>query len=288
MILGVDIGSFATKTSKMIQFNSRVSSVGNILGDEYEFELYGEKYYIEQGEPDTEYRKIKRNNYLKLLFSALVLSDVPGDIDLVLGLPISQYNKDKDELTEIIEDNNVLKGYVNGKKKEYFIRNVEVYPEGVGAAGTDYEGIIVDIGGMTTDICLVRKENGKRKIIKPNSLPMGTIELYENFISAINARYSLDLDSSETERILKRGLKIEGEPVDIMFAKKAFYDFMDSLINKLKVEYTLSTNDVYFTGGGSLLLKGLIYKKIPHANVAEDGVFANAKAYARYGEGVFK
>lgn len=284
MTIGVDLGSFATKTSKLIQFNSRVSSVGNILGNEYKFELNGETYYIEEGEHDTEYRKIKRDNYLKLLYAALALSKVDQNVDLVLGLPISQFNNDKENLKTMIEENRLLKGYVNGKRTEFFIKNVLIYPEGVGAAGPSYEGIIVDIGGRTTDVCLVRKVNGKKKILKPESIPTGTIELFNNFIGAINSTYSLDLKFDDTERILKNGLKIEGQLVDINFAKETFYTFMDSIIKKLKVDYSLSTNEIFFTGGGSLLLEKMIYKKIPHAVVSKDGVFANAKAYERFGE----
>lgn len=284
MIIGVDIGSFATKSSKLITFNSRISSVGNILGNEYEFELNGETYYIEEGEHDTEYRKIKRENYLKLLFAALVLSKVDQDVELVLGLPISQFNSDKDNLIQMIEGHKFLRGYANKKRYEFFIKKVLVYPEGVGAAGNNYHGIIVDIGGITTDVCLIRKENGKRKIHKPESIPIGTIELYGNFISAINARYGLDLKYEDTERILREGLKIAGKVVDINFAKKTFYDFMDSIINKLKVDYSLSTNEVFFTGGGSILLETMINKKIPHAAVSKDGIFDNAKAYERFGE----
>lgn len=284
MILGVDIGSFATKTSKMIQFNSRVSSTGNILGNDYTFELNGETYFIEEGEHDTEYRKIKRTNYIKLLFAALVLSKVDQDVELVLGLPISQFNSDKENLIQMIEDHKFLRGYVNGKRHEFFIKKVLVYPEGIGAAGNNYNGIIVDIGGRTTDVCLIRKENGKRKIHKPESLPLGTIELYGNFIGAINSRYGLDLKFEDTERILREGLKINGKTVDINFAKETFYNYMDSIIQKLKVDYSLSTNDIFFTGGGSMLLETMIYKKIPHALVSKDGIFGNAKAYEKFGE----
>lgn len=288
MILGVDLGSFATKTSTGVQFSSRVSNVGNILGNDYIFELEGETYFIEEGQYDTEYRKIKRDNFLKLLFSALVLSKVEPDVELIVGLPISQFKTDKTALKTMIENKRLIRGCVNGTFKEYYIKKVEVYPEGVGAAGPYYEGIIVDIGGRTTDVCLVRKVDGKRKIIKPDSIPAGTIELYNSFISAINSKYGLDLKFEDTERILRQGLRIDGQSVDITFAKNTFYNFMDRLISKLRVDYSLSTDEVFFTGGGSILLDSMIRKKIKQATVSRDGVFDNARAYYKYGEEIFR
>ncbi|HEY8804806.1 MAG TPA: hypothetical protein VIM42_06820 [Clostridium sp.] len=44
--------------------------------------------------------------------------------------------------------------------------------------GSEFNGIIVDIGGRTTDIALL--ENRKAK--KPYSLPIGTLNLYWDFI----------------------------------------------------------------------------------------------------------
>lgn len=288
MIIGVDIGSFATKTSKMINFESRVSSIGNLVMNDYEFNLNGEKYFIEEGTNETEYRKVLRNNYMKLLYSALVLSKCDRNIELVLGLPISQYREDKDRLIEMICRNSILRGEVNGNKEDYFIKKVDVYPEGVGAVSGGFTGIVVDIGGRTTDTCLITQHDNKRKIDIPGSEPCGTIGLYSNFIAVINSKYGLDLKLSDTERLLRNGLKIDGKPTDIIFAKQIFFNFIDDLINKLQVDYSLKTNDIMFTGGGSLLLEGIIKKRLPAATIAKNGVFANALAFERFGEEIWR
>lgn len=288
MIIGVDIGSFATKTSKMINFESKVSSIGNLVMNEYEFILNGEKYFIEEGTNETEYRKILRNNYMKLLYSALVLSKCDRNVELVLGLPISQYREDKDQLIEMICKTPILRGEVNGNKEDYFIKKVDVYPEGVGAVPSGFTGIVVDIGGRTTDTCLITQHNNKRKIDLPGSEPFGTIGLYSNFIAAINSKYGLDLKINDAERMLRNGLKLDGKPTDILFAKQIFFNFIDDLINKLQVDYSLKTNDIMFTGGGSLLLEGIIKKRLPAATIAKNGVFANALAFERFGEEIWR
>ena len=288
MIIGVDIGSFATKTSKLVNFESRVSNVGNLVTDNLELNLNGEKYYIEEGTNETEYRKVLRNNSIKLLYAALFLSKSDRNVELVLGLPISQYKEDKDSLIEMICRNSILNGEVNGEMQDYYIKKVEVYPEGIGVAPHEFEGIVVDIGGRTTDTCLITQHNYRHKIDLPGSVPFGTIGLYSNFIAAINSKYGLDLKINDTERILKSGLKINSQLTDISFAKKIFFNFIDDLINKLQVDYSLKTNEIMFTGGGSILLEGIIKKRIQNATIAKNGVFANALAFQKYGEEIWR
>ncbi len=288
MILGVDIGSFATKTSKGCYFESRCSNVGNFLDNSYNFSLNGQNYYTEQGMFDTEYRKIKRENYLKFLFAALAISKSDIKVDMVLGLPISQFKNDKDELIRFIKDNYHLKGSMQGKTLEYYITGIEIYPEAIGTVPQDYEGIIVDIGGRTTDVCMISKgREGKKKINNAISLNSGTIELYSNFINIINARYSLDLKFCDAERILRNGLKIEGERIDIGFAKEVFKNFIQELIKQLNLEYSLKSNDVTFTGGGSELLEGLIKKNIKNATILSNSIYANAEAFEKVGREIW-
>lgn len=288
MKIGVDVGSFAVKTSEMISFESRVSNMSNVLTNDDEFELFGESFYIEEGMADTEYRKVLRGNYIKLLYAAMVKSNAERNVELVLGLPISQFKEDRDRLIEMVCRNSVLKGEVNEEKRDFFIKRVDVYPEGIGAVPGGFNGIVCDIGGRTTDIALLSQRNGKRKIDLPMSEPMGTIPLYSSFIQAINNKYGLDLKLGDADRLLKSGLKIDGITTDISFAKKVFFNFIEELIAKLQVDYSLRTNDICFTGGGSILLKSIINKKIANAVVTDNGVFANAIAFKKYAEEVFR
>lgn len=279
-ILGVDIGNFNTNTSNGVIFQSKASKVSNLLGSKYSCSLFNEEYKLGEGDFDNEFRKVNKDNYLELLFGALALSNCDRNVDLVLGLPISQYRADRDILINKINEHYHLKGTLNSEQYEFYITDVEVYPEGIASVDKYYNGIVVDIGGRTTDCCLI----GNHKVQHPLSIPKGTLNLYNDFINAINNKYSLDLTTNDVDRLLRQGLKIEGERVDIKFAKDIFKDFVKNLVSQLKVEYSLKTFDVTFTGGGSLLLEGIITNILPYAEILENSLFANAYGFKRIGE----
>ena len=283
MIRAIDIGNFATKDNRGNIFESRVSNIGNILGNKYEFKLNNEVYYLGEGSFDTEYRKVAKESYLKLLYGMLVLGGKERDVQLVLGLPIGQYKADKNNLIELIMSNCNLVGTVNGNERNYIIRDIEIFPEGLAAISNDYEGIVVDIGGMTTDCSLTYVEGGKRKIENPISIPAGTLKLYSDLINHINSKYCLDLKISDARRIIQKGLKINGEKQDTSFIIDIFKTYLEDLIRKLKVDYSLNSNDICFTGGGSLELKRAILKRIPGAIISDESVFDNAKGFYKVG-----
>lgn len=283
MIRCADIGNFATKDNLGNIFESRISNVGNILNNKYEMTLNNEKYYLGEGSFDTEYRKVKKESYLKLLFGILALGSREVEVQLVLGLPLSQYKKDKNELIKLILSNSFLSGSINGEEANYIITDVEVYPEGIAAIPYNYEGVVVDIGGRTTDCCLTYIENGKRKIENPVSLPQGTLKLYGNLIDHINSKYCLDLDIGQAKRIIKNGLLIDGKKEENYLAIDIFKEYLEDLVRRLNVEYSIKSNNICFTGGGSLELKRPIIKRIPHAIISENAVFDNAKGFYEVG-----
>lgn len=283
MIRAVDIGNFATKDNLGNIFESKVSRGGNILSNKYEIVLNDELYYLGEGSYDTEYRKIKKDSYLKLLFGILAFGSREPEVQLVLGLPLSQYKADKQKLIEMIMSNCYMFGSINGEEANYIITDVEIYPEGIAAIPSDYEGIVVDIGGRTTDCCSTYIENGRRKIENPISLPTGTIKLYSELINRINSKFSLDLEISNAKRIIKNGLNLYGKKQDTAFIINIFKDYLEELIRQINVAYSINSNNIYFTGGGSLELRKPILKRINHAVISDNAVFDNAKGFYEVG-----
>lgn len=285
MIKGIDIGNFATKDELGNNFESKVSLIPNVISNKYTLKLNDETYYLGEGEFDTEYRKVNKQSYLKLLYGMLCLSTTKSmnEVDLVLGLPIGQYKQDKDILHEMIKENYYLDGYFNGVKREFIITDCDVYLEGIAAVMDDYEGIVVDIGGRSTDACLTYIENGKRKVENAMSLTTGTLNLYNDFINLINSNYSLDLNLKDCERIIRNGLTIENKIINLASEKKIFKEYLESLVSKLNVQYSLKTNKVTFTGGGSLMLRNPINKMISHSTVSTNAIFDNAIGFYNRG-----
>ncbi|MEW9924102.1 hypothetical protein AB2T57_06540 [Clostridium butyricum] len=118
----------------------------------------------------------------------------------------------------------------------------------------------------------------------PFSLPIGTLNLYSNFIKAINNENGLDLSINDATRLLKTGLKVNGNEIDIRNHMIVFKDFVENLINNLKVEYPLSTLDIRLVGGGSIVLAKALLKRLPQAQIINNSVFANALALGKVGE----
>ena len=159
MILGVDIGNYATKTSTGTTFPSKCSQVSNILKNTSITTEQG-TFHIGEGAHDMEYRKARKQNILPLFLYALSFES--ASIKAVVGLPMSQYKQDKDALKALLLSRRVYDIAINNKPQKVILEDVEVYPEGLAAIyGTDFEGVLIDIGGRTTDCCEVH--NGKEK-----------------------------------------------------------------------------------------------------------------------------
>ena len=276
MILGIDLGNFATKSSQMVNFTSKVTNTSSLLGNN-SFQTDSGTFYIGEGTLDTEYRKVKKSNLKALFLYALALSTTDINNKIVVGLPISQYKADRDEMKNLLLTNRLNILGLNGAQRKLYIEDIEVYPEGL--INSD-DGILIDIGGRTTEIALI--EN--RKATSTFSIPSGTLNLYADFINVINARYGLDLKPSDADQIIKKGLAINGVDADILFAQEVFKTFVEDLVSQVQVKYPVKTLPVTVLGGGGQLLFKPIKNRIPNSTLVDNPVFANALLFKRVGE----
>lgn len=284
MILGIDLGNFAIKTSAGLSIESKTKPGMGILTTSPVIEYANKQFILGEGEFCTEYRKVRKDNYLELLFAAIALSTTDKNNKIVLGLPVSQFKNDKAELINLVIQKREMTGIINGESRTIFIEDIEVYPEGIGAVPSSFEGIVVDIGGRTTDICQISRTNGKRKIENAFSEPLGMLNLYSDFIKNLNNNHSLDLKINDAERILKKGLKIKGQVIDISIEKAVFREYVEKIINKLRIEYSVDTLDVALVGGGAMLLGRPFIKRLPQSFVVDNSVLANANTFKKVGE----
>ena len=201
-IFGIDVGNATTVTDTGIILDSKVTHI-EPLNKCDKLVLDNKVYYIGEGEYDTTYKKVDKKIYLPMLFTALALSSEYISNKIVLGLPLSQFKEDKDNLINLVMSNNNKIIELNNHERRIIIEDIEVFPEGIFTVEDDFEGIVIDIGGRTTDAAMIEIVRGRKKIIEPISIPSGTINLYESFIETINSKYGLDLKIRDAERILK-------------------------------------------------------------------------------------
>jgi plasmid segregation protein ParM len=174
---------------------------------------------------------------------------------------------------------------------------VEIFPEGIGAFYSlsdsqreeigNRDVVMIDIGGRTTDICLLSVENMKRKVVESTSKAIGMLDIYIDFTNAINAEYGLSKDIEDAPNILKSGLYVYGERKDLKFTKDIILGYTEKIFKELNMRYPLKTSCVILTGGGSCLLWGLFKKQIPHIMLHDNYLLANAIGFKRIGENLW-
>lgn len=263
MHFGVDLGNYYTKVNGCINFISKVSESADILSNT-PITINNKTLYVGQGEFDTENRKAYKESYLHLLKYAIQSVSKDTHNKIVVGLPLTNYKKDKNYLI-----NRILQSGI--------VDDVEVQPEGVVCLPSSYEGIGIDIGGGTTDIFLLEKEGGRRKIKNPYSIPNGILNLESEFINYINSEFGLDLVPKDADRIIKNGLYIYGEKKE--FSLSIYSSFVKSIIRRVQVDYSLKTNNITLLGGGGQKLYGAFKMLLPQTELLDNSFYSNSIAF---------
>lgn len=292
--IGIDLGNCNLKTSKKIIVPALITRGGNyLISTGYEINFNGELFIIGEGDYDTNLNKLSKENLLPMLCLAAGLSTKEEFIRVVLGLPINQYRSNKNKMLEIIEENKILNFKLNGLDRCICIEEASIFPEGVATyysldiekrkALVDQDLIILDIGGRTTDIALL-KAGKKRSVAKSTSLDVGMINIYNDMINEINSLYTLGLNIEDAEGILKNGLEVDGEKQDTSFIKNIVKNNIEKVFKELNISYPVRTNPLIVTGGGGKSFFKSLKKRYPTAQLVEDNLFSNAIGYKRVGD----
>lgn len=286
-IHGLDIGNTMLKSHKKIILDSKITTIEPMTKADTMI-IDNETYYLGFGSLDTTYRKVEKKHYLDMLYGLLALNTDTVHNYISIGLPLGQIKEDRNQLTNLIMRNNEKTVRINDIEKPLIIEDVFIAPEGVASLEDAFEGVVVDIGGGSTDTALVVNEREKRKIINPISIPRGTIKLYTDFANKLNNKYGLELTMDDSERILKNGLLLDGKKVDINFALEMYREYTEALISQLQVNYSLRTNYISLTGGGATILYEQLTSRLGDALILQaDSIFANANAFYDIGLSVF-
>lgn len=288
MILGVDIGTYSVKTSTKVTFFSKFTQEDSFT-EINKMNIGGVDYNIGEGEFSTDWNKSRKDNTLILLYAAIAKSTKDNINQIVLGLPVQQYKKNKDTIIELVGSNKCTT--IN--KRNIIITDITVAPEG---ASTYYamdielrqmignkQLIIIDIGGRTTDIVVFE---GK-KIIDVKTIPVGMLNIYQEIIDYVNSEYTESLNLEDGEIILKEGLFLDGELHDISFIKPILERNFNTIFKELQLKYNVNKGYVYLTGGGSLTLKLAFRNRLKNIVISKNPVFDNAIGFKKVGESLW-
>lgn len=291
MIIGVDAGYYATKTSEGVLFLSRISTKENIISENNVVTLDNKQYTVGEGEMTFELNKINHEITKVCILYALARSSEDTDFDIVTGLPIGLYSKQKEELKMMLSNHRIITLEMNKRRRTIIINNVEIFPQGAGAlysSNIDNDVVLVDIGGRTVDICLFEMINNKRKLLKYSTILEGTLSLYSKVINSINNKYETNLRIEDGEKIFKSGLEIYGQKQDLSFLRSIIEEHVELIFKELILNYPIKTTKVVLSGGGSYLLKNFIEKRIPNVFILPNAQFANAIGFKKVGESLWQ
>lgn len=140
------------------------------------------------------------------------------------------------------------------------------------------KALIIDQGGMTTDIMLLREGAGDLSVC--DSLEYGVITMYNRVSSRVNSELDVLLEESDIDAILK-GNKDHVAPEVAVKVEQLAQEFVNDLFNSLRERgLELKSGVVVFVGGGAVLLRRQIEAsgKVGNPLFVED-INANARGF---------
>lgn len=247
---------------------------------------YGQKFYkVGEGRAAVTEDKVSDEN-ARLLTMAAVAKELSGEgnqkarVFLAVGLPFSDYGREKAQLVGYYNEKPVLKFEFEGKRYDVELCRVFVFPQcysvvapRLGNMKEDY--LVVDVGSKTTDI--VYLERGIPVERRCVTIERAMVKWLRQIQGSLQVQHGRDIPESE---ILKVILKKES------FRPKAYADLVRKGIREqvhmlgLELEergYSLDYVNVIYVGGGAAAVKNFSEHK---PNVAYDcDIHANAKGY---------
>ena len=285
-VIGFDDGYQFGKTANAL-FDNGVYEMGKVEPSVKEHSLkYERKYYkVGEGRAAITEDKVSDEN-ARLLAMVAVANELKiegvrkADVILAVGLPFSDYGREKKAVIDYYLRKPALKYEFEGIRYDITIREVYVFPQCFAAISpslSNMEGdyLVIDIGSKTTDVLYLR--NGIPVESKSITIEKAMVKWMKQVQGNLQIQFGKNIPESE---ILKMILKQPN------FLPKAYanliYDDMRELLHSLELEleerqYDLQYINLIYVGGGASAMKNFSEAR---SNVAYDtDIHANAKGY---------
>lgn len=179
-------------------------------------------------------------------------------IGLAVGLPPAHIGRLKDNFVKYFKREFVNFEY-GSSMMLINIEDVYLYPQGFsailpyfGEVAKVSKAYIIDIGGYTTDVILLR--NGDIDLSFCESFDMGVIEFFNEVKMALRKEFRKIPDESQIESAIKQKERLYGNMTTMINEEaKRYTDKLLKTLNESGVDLFLSK--IFFIGGGSLLFK---------------------------------
>lgn len=270
MLIAIDHGNYAVKTPHFSFISGLTEHTVKPPMAEEVLEYNG-KYWSLTGQRLPYMRdKTRDDRYfiLSLFAIAKELSAAGANtafeqIDLAVGLPPEHYGMLRERFAQYFRRFGTVNFAYNNRPMSIVIRNVFVYPQAY-AAVVPQSGqllktlrmFIVDIGGYTTDVLLLR--NGKPDLQFCRSLESGVITMNNDIIGKISAQHDMRIEDEHICAVLQGQETILPDAVKKAIRDAAQLHAKDILDKLRELQVDLRTNPAIFIGGGNVLFRPLI------------------------------
>ena len=292
MLIGIDHGNYAVKTPDL-EFVAGIKehSVKPPLSDEVL--TYQGRYYTLTGKRISYMRdKTRDDRYFILTLFAIAKEleragrrDAIEDVQLAVGLPPEHYGLLKNKFADYFRNRGMIEFNVGNRFYRILIRDVFVFPQAYAAVVPRSSMIIktvmvfiVDIGGYTTDVLLLR--NGKPDLEFCRSLETGIITMNNEIIRKVNTLHDMMLEDEHIRAVIMGEEVILPDEIKKTIREQAG-EHANIILDKLReLQVDLRANPAIFLGGGSMVLRKYIEESplVMMADFIEDSR-ANAMGY---------
>lgn len=285
VIKGIDAGYTYLKTPEII-FPSKITTKERIFKDSTEVEMDGKIYTVGEGDLITDMNKVDSDLTKLIILTGLAKSSPDcNNFYVVTGLPIAQYNAQKDQLKAMLLQRPTIDLKIDGTARKIRILGAEVFPQCAGAFYTipnseleDGLYLAVDWGGRTVDISLWEIRSGKRKPVNFTTIAQGSLILYSDIVKYVNAKYDMCIDIEEGERIVdKRVIDLYGRKEDLGSIIDAFKaEQVETVFKHINISYPQFKIAKHLGCGGAFKMYSHDYKKRMPVRMMPNSQKANA------------
>lgn len=286
-IIGFDDGYQLGKTANFV-FDNGVHMLGSAEPTLKENSLFYDGEYFKVGEGRAAITEDKvSDDTARLRTMAGIAMELrkaglcKAEIILVVGLPFSNYGRDKLKLTDYYNRRNVLDFSYEGEDYSVTVVKVIVCPQCYSAIASrlgnmkdDY--LVVDIGSKTTDVVYV--QNGFPVESKSITIEKAMVKWMKEIQRDMKVQTGKDIPEHEVMKILLK----EESHLPIVYAE-LINGMMREKICSLELElaergYDMDYTNIIYVGGGALMARNHAGKYRSHTAYDCD-LCANAKGY---------
>ena len=289
MLIAIDHGNYAIKTPNY-SFVSGLSehTVKPPLTDE--ILEYDGRYWTLSGKR-LSYMRDKTQDEIYFVLSLFAIakelqsrgSYAPIEkIDLAVGLPPEHYGVLKDKFANYFKRDGVIKFIYQDRPYNIIINRVMVFPQAYAAVVPQSSLVvntlrifIIDIGGYTTDILLLR--NGKPDLQFCRSLETGIITMNNEIVRKVGTLHDMRIEDEHISAVLSGQETILPEDVKRTITNATKLHAKNILDQLRELQVDLRSNPAVFIGGGSILLHTFL-KQSPQVAKASFVESPNANA----------